>query len=375
MINVLMVIPRFTAEHALLKEQARLDQHRFRTVLCYLSGGAAAGGTDTAGKVHFLAPGKRRVARWSPGLIWRLKSLIEDEEIHLVNCHLYKATLPAVLAAALARRSPPLLVTIHGLGSARTFGRRALNRLLYRRASRIIAVCEAVRRDVIDSNRALAPDRVVAIPNGIDYARFPAPSSREEARRRLPVAQKDGIWFGSVGRLSRGKNNHTLLAAFRRVVDRAPQCRLLIAGTGPEEEPLRALAAELNLTEQVAVVGFRSDIPEVLRSLDVFVTTSLREGIPLALLEAMASGLPTVASGRGGIVEVIDSHEVGTLIEPEEPDQIAQAMLEMASKEASERAKIGALARRRVLEEFSAPRMVAALEELYGTVLAEHGRA
>ncbi len=357
MINILLVLARRATNHPLLNEQAKLDPERFRVVTHCLSGDRP------------LFPAGSRRARWySPRAIAGLKKTIADEGIHIVNSHLYKPTLTSVIAAGRARERPAVLSTIHGLGSGRTWVRRLLNRYFLRRVARTVAVCDAVRQDILDANPWLDPEKVVSIPNGLDYGAFPAEIEKDAARAAIPIEQKKGFWFGAVTRLQRGKNVHTLIEAFRIVADEFSEARLVVAGDGPERDRLEALARSAGLGDRIAFVGFRQDIPRILRAIDCFVHTSLREGIPLALLEAMASNIPAVASDRGGIVEVFGQTPFGFMVNPEDSAAIAAAMKAMISASIDERFAMGQRARQRALSDFSADRMVPALERLYETV-------
>ncbi len=357
MINILLVLARHVANHPLLSEQVKLDPSRFRVVTFCLN--------TTQGQK----------ARWyNPRLISSVRKIIDDEGIHIVNAHLYKPTLTSVLAARgerrphRAHRQPAVISTIHGLGSARTWMRRLMNRYFLRRVARVVAVCDAVRQDILSAHPWLEPQKVIAIPNGLVYDRFPANRSKDAARATIPIARKEGFWFGAVTRLQRGKNVHTLLEAFRTVAAAFDDARLVVAGTGPEKDRLDAMAQSAGQGDRVAFVGFRNDIPEVLRAVDCFVHTSLREGLPLALLEAMASGLPIVASDRGGIVEVFGQTAMGSMVDPEDPAAIAAAMTAMIDAGDDDRAAMGERARQRALCDFGADRMVASLEELYEEV-------
>ena len=124
------------------------------------------------------------------------------------------------------------------------------------------------------------------------------PLPQAEVRRKLlPGSGKDGeFWFGTAGRLSAVKNHEMLLRAFQKVMQRIPRAILIIAGEGELKAALHDLAETLGLGQTVHFLGFRQDIPEILSSLDVFLLPSRREGLPLAMLEAMASGLPVIAS-------------------------------------------------------------------------------
>jgi len=382
MINILQVTPRDAVDHPLLGEQVRLDPRRFRTAVCVL-GKRAEGRADNVDlaadalpPVRFLGCAPRRQRWYNLPLVLKLRRVIEREGAHIVHAHLYKPALPVVLAAMMSRgRAPAVIVTIHGLGSARTRGRRLANRFAYPKVDRIVAVCRAVRDDILAAHPFLAPEKVVSIPNGIDYAPFPAALTRREARERIAAAGGEGFWFGAVTRLSRGKNVDTLLRAFDRVARAYPGCTLIVAGDGPERKRLEGLAASPGLKGRVLFLGFRRDVPEILRACDALVHTSLREGIPLALLEAMATGLPVVASQRGGIIEVLGDIGAGILVDPESAGAVARAMTALIDLGPAGRDEMGCKARERALGGFSAQRMVTGLERLYEDVMQRRGTA
>jgi glycosyltransferase involved in cell wall biosynthesis len=165
--------------------------------------------------------------------------------------------------------------------------------------------------------------------------------------------------------LSTVKNHATLIDAYALVARELPESILVIAGQGELEATLKKRVLDLGLAERVFFVGFRHDIPRLLQALDLFILPSLREGLPLALLEAMASGRPVVASRAGGIPEVVGNGPFARLVEPTDSPALFSAMLEFAMLTADERRTLGEQARRHAVAEFNAERMVAGYEALY----------
>lgn len=366
MINVLLIVKRYSGDYALVNEMARLDERRFRCVVCYLSGERdGKNSLDDRIKTYYLGLKNNEISPWNSRARKLLADIFNNERIDVVNCHLQRTIGLTAFAARRARRPPRLLATLHGLGSADSWKRRFGNWFLYRRLDKVIAVSEGVRQDILRNNWGLNPDKVVTIHNGIDPTPFLADLPRSVARQELLPAGGDGCWFGTLGRLSEVKNQRTLLRAFARVVAVKPEVRLFLAGRGELEEELRSLANSLGLAEQVVFLGFRRDVPLVLRALDVFVLPSLREGLPLSLMEAMCSGLPAVASRVGGIPELFGDADMGKLVDPHDEKSLADAMIFMARQSSEERRRLGENARSRVLASFTAKEMTDQYEAVY----------
>ncbi|MEO6666924.1 MAG: glycosyltransferase, partial [Nitrospiria bacterium] len=175
---------------------------------------------------------------------------------------------------------------------------------------------------------------------------------------------QDAYVFGSVGRLEPPKGHVYLIRAFARVIKMNARARLVLVGDGSLAKPLQEEAAHLGLVERVVFTGSRRDVPYLLRAMDLFVFPSLWEGQGLALVEAMASGLPVVASRVGGVSEVVSDGCTGQLVPPGSPEALAEAMLAVMASPARARA-MGAAGRARSETVFGAAHMIKRLEELY----------
>lgn len=173
--------------------------------------------------------------------------------------------------------------------------------------------------------------------------------------------------IGTVGNLTPKKDQATLLAAHAALLRRHPGARLVLVGAGPLEAQLRSRAAELGITDSVLLAGSRSDVPLLLPGLDVFTLSSRQEGLPVALMEAMTSGLPSVVTRVGGMPEVLDDDGQGLLVEPGDPVALAGALGRLAGDEAL-RARLGAAARERA-KRFDVAGAQRAVEAVYEQVL------
>ncbi len=369
MITILQLIKRYCGNHPLHNEFARLDPKIFRTVVCYL-GGKDDGHNQIdqiADRVYYFGVKNGNVRWYNFSLVKQLAEVIDREGVHVVNCQLHRTVPIGVVAALRAAHKPLVLSTVHGLGGSSTFRRRIQNRLWHRFVHRIVTVSEAVRADVLAHNPALIPEKVETIHNGLRFDAFTQNIDDPESVSR----KQKSISFGTVGRLSAVKNHETLIRAFARLLEQIPDATLYIAGRGELEEKLKDLTRQLRIEAKVVFLGFRSDIPDLLRQWDVFVFPSLREGLPLSLLEAMASGLPVIAANVGGIPEIFPSDPIGILVEPTDEDELTQAMQMLAQKTPRDLQVLGENARRRALEHFSAAGMVEKYQRLYGNVFEE----
>jgi len=210
----------------------------------------------------------------------------------------------------------------------------------------------------------------VAICNGVDTHRF-RPGGRQVARAALGIGP-ERIVVGTVGRLDPVKDQVGLLRAFSRVVDDS-RVLLLIAGDGPCRAELETTVSALGLDGRVRLLGERDDVPSVLAAMDVFVLCSIAEGISNTILEAMATGLPVVATRVGGNPELVVDGKTGCLVEPRSPAALA-ASLRRYFEDPRLLAQHGGSARALAVAGFSLERMVGAYEQLYERLLDVKGR-
>lgn len=190
-------------------------------------------------------------------------------------------------------------------------------------------------------------ERPIVLPNGIDLSRYSQldPRRVSEVRRRLGVSEGAFV-FVSVGRLTDVKNHQALIRALAEVRARQKEVTLFIVGQGPLEKELAGLACQLGIPDAVHLLGFRADVAECLATSDAFVLPSKTEGMPLALIEALAVGLPTIASDVGGISEVLGDPPAGLLIRHSVETELAEAMLRVVSSPTL-RAELGKAAKYR----------------------------
>lgn len=299
-----------------------------------------------------------------PRVLARLVALIRREHIDLIHAHLPVAGIWARVAARLAGRLR-VVYTEHNVPQRYAPITRILNRRTYRMNDVVIAVSDEVRRGI--EPYANGRPRIVTIQNAVDAQALGAMEVDPAAIRREFGFPPDALLVTTVGNLTPKKGHTFLLDAAARIASRHPCARFLIVGQGPLTESLRAEAARLKLNGTVAFAGFRADAVRLMAASDLFVLSSLFEGLPVTLLEAMALGKPTVVTRVGGIPEVTDESS-SVLVEAGDPDALAAAIGALLEAPAR-RGQMGETARARARARYGVPQMVKAIEQIYGDLL------
>ena len=371
-IRVLYVVGNFVAggaERHLLELWKRIDRRRFEVAIaCFRREGAFLAEVESLGwPVRELGVGRRIYDPSGLAGFGRLVRLIRDLRPQVVHGYLFGPNLLAALAGRLTG-VPAVVVAKRNVDAFESRRQRLAQRFAHRLATHVTAVSEAVADSVVLLGVPRA--RITVIPNGVDATRFAVPASVEEARRALGADASPLV--GSVGCLAARKDYGSLLEALAALAGRGLAFRAALVGDGPERDALEARAEALGLSTRVRFLGERSDIERLLPGLDVFVLSSREEGIPNALLEAMAAARPCVATAVGGTPEVLRDGETGWLVPPGSPGALADALEDALSRPAEARRR-GMAARRAVLEEWSIEAMVRRHEEFYERVAGARG--
>jgi sugar transferase (PEP-CTERM/EpsH1 system associated) len=306
---------------------------------------------------------QHRPDRWNALRMARLFRALRPDIVHSRNWSCVDAILGARLAGV-----PVVIHGEHGREAADPEGRNTLRKRLRRLLAPLVTQFVTVSRDLarwLIEDVGIPARKVTAIWNGVDTRRFDG-RDREDARRALRIPD-GGIAIGTVGRLDPVKDQVGLIRAFARVAG-DPRALLLIAGDGPCWGELETAVAALGLTGRVRLLGERADVPRVLAGLDVFALSSLGEGISNTILEAMATGLPVVATRVGGNPELVVDGSTGLLVPPRSPEALASALRPYLDEPALA-ARHGRAGRARAETYFSLDRMVAAYGNLYVRLL------
>ena len=280
----------------------------------------------------------------------------------VVHWHAARAHALGAMAAAFAPVPARILSRRVDFLVRRSLG----SRILYAQPIDAIAAISGGVRDALIRSGVDAA-RIRVIPSGIDLAPFDAPFDRAALRAKLGIAETDVLAL-QVAALAPHKSQKTLLQAMAVMRPRHPNLRVWIAGEGPLRDALLREHASLGLGESVRFLGFREDVTDLLRAADLFVISSHLEGLGTSILDAMAAGLPVVATRVGGIPEAVTDGETGILVPPFVPPMLAQALSELAG-DPERRARLGEAGRQRA-RLFSADRTEELTRELYEEILA-----
>jgi glycosyltransferase involved in cell wall biosynthesis len=344
----------------------RYDRSRFDVGLVGLKHPEPA--TDWLGEngvpVHHLGRG-----RFDPRILTDLVALVRRRRTRVLHAHGYAAADFARLAARIG--GAKLVLHEHFADPSMPSYQRLADRTLAPLTDRAIAVSRSTRQFLV-AERFVPPERVHLIWNGAPLAEF-APAGRERAlrvRRDLGLPE-DALVVGTVGRLNAQKGHRFLLDAAAALRERLPRVWTLIVGDGDLLGDLREQAARLGLADRVLFAGHRTDIPDLLAALDVFCISSLYEGTPLTLFEAMASARPIVSTAVDGCREILEDGSNGLLVPPADADALA-AGLERILTQAGLRE---ALARRAFEDSrrYDVQACVDQMEALYDELLDEKG--
>jgi glycosyltransferase involved in cell wall biosynthesis len=312
--------------------------------------------------------------------VLRLADLIRRERPTILHTHTAKAGAVGRVAALLAGRArPPIVVhTFHGhvlrgyFNPVVTFGFRTLERVLARMTTKLVAVSPEVRDDLVRLGVAPASKfAVIRLGIELDQRVGSVNGARAETRRVLGLSG-DPFVVGWVGRMTAVKRTDLVVRAFRALVDRGIDARLLLVGDGPDRDGLERLAHDLGVIKRCLFLGYQEDVARFYDAIDVLLLPSVNEGTPVSVIEALAAERPAVATRVGGTPDVIRDGVDGFLVDSDDPDELAARLAELAG-DAPRRAAMGEAGRKRVLERYAVDRLVDDVDRLYRELLAERG--
>lgn len=292
--------------------------------------------------------------------LFSLMRWIKTQKVDLIHSHEFTMNVYAALAGKLL--GIPVVATVHGKNYYPSVPRRVYAMRLLRRLGATVVAVSSDLRDFLEKDLGLREARV--IPNGIDIPSY-RNADRTEARRALGFGEQEKV-IGAIGNLYPVKGHATLLEALARLDN--PHAHVVIAGRGEEEGRLRQLTEDLSLQERVHLLGFREDVPRLLSAFDIYTLPSFSEGQSLALMEAMAAGLPIVASRVGGNPELLRENETGLLFEAGDAEDLASKLNVFLEKPETGK-RMGVAAFERAAKEFSLDAMM----ERYFALYAESG--
>ena len=348
-------------ETLILQLCARLDRAAYAPSVCVLEGGGPLAVEFEAAGVPVHVMKKGRGVDWR--LPVRLAQLVRREGIDILHTHNTAAWFYGVLAARLS--GLPVVHTEHTSPSYHARRWRKIEKALSLATDRISAVSGSVAR-VMTEEQGIAANKVRVVHNGIEASLYGGAADGAALKAALGIPRSAPV-VGNVARLFPNKDHGTLLRAFKRVVERVSSATLLIAGEGPLRGEVEAEVRRLQLSGTVHLLGNRRDIPALLRVFDLFVLSSVKEGLPMALLEAMAAGKPVVATEVDGNPELVVHEGTGLLVPPGNPDALAEAICRLLQDQGAAQ-RMGRQGRERVRRLFTFERMADAYQDVYASV-------
>jgi glycosyltransferase involved in cell wall biosynthesis len=303
--------------------------------------------------------------------IRQIINIIHDNTIDLVHSQGARADFFARIAGRIAN-APHILCTIampvegFEIGPPRKRIYRIMDRFTERFVKRFITVSESLKEALIEG-RGISSQRVVRIYNGIELDKFRPDLKQSMLKKKWGITQGRPL-IGALGRMVWQKGFTYLIEAIPDILQFLPSVRFVIAGDGPLKKELESLAEDLNVREQVIFPGFIGQIEQFLSNIDILVVPSVLEGFPMVTLEAMAMGIPIVATQINGVTEQISHGQEGILVPPRNPRELAGAVLRLIEDEELG-ARLGLAARKKIESCFSIERMVRETEQLYLSLL------
>ncbi|RFS14312.1 glycosyltransferase [Emticicia sp. C21] len=296
--------------------------------------------------------------------VWgKVKDILEEEKIEIVHAHGTRANSNTFSAAK--KLGIPLLYTVHGwsfhndqnflVKTVRTFGEK----FLVKNAKKTICVSNS---NYEDGAKRFSMKNATVITNGINLAKFDLTKSFKDIRKEFNIAE-DEVLVGFIARMTSQKDPFTFLKAIAKIPADS-KIKFLIIGDGDSKEAVLKMADELKINSRVIFEKFRQDIPDVLHGIDIFCLPSLWEGLPIALLEAMAMAKAVVATAIDGTKEVIVHEKNGLLVPVMNPDELANALIRLANDKAL-RDRLSSEARLTVERDYNVERMTREVEKIY----------
>ncbi len=350
-------------EMKVLELVKRLDKSRYNITVCSVGQGGPleAEFRKTVERVEIYD----KKFSFDFSLIAKVAILMKEQEIEILQTTLFYADIIGAYAAYLAK--VPVVVSWEPVTGPFTFRHYLSYKLAIQKIDRVVAVSEAIRQQVIHE-RKLPPEKVMTIHYGVDLKKF-ATTDQTMTKTDIGVSD-DHLILGTVARFDYPKGHKYLIDAAPAIVQKYPNARFVLVGDGPLRQEIEQQILKLGLSDHFVMLGFRRDIQQLLGIFDLFILPSLSEGLPNAVLEAMACSKPVVATAVNGVVEVVEDGKTGFLVPPANSDRMAAAVLKIL-KSTENMKNMGKYGRERVVRHFSIEQQIRKFEELYYSLYVE----
>ena len=369
-INVMHVLPSLEIggmENGVVNLVNHLDFDRFESNICCLEGEGPMKNRLNSQQIKIFNMNVGSGIQYRLPL--RLAKLFRQQKVDIVHTHNFDSGLYGVLGAKLAG-TPVVVYGEHGSFLQNNFRRNQLGRLVCKMTDHIVTMSADLEKR-LKVQWCIPVDRASHIVNGIEFEKFSTSLNTNDLKSELGINQKDYV-IGTVGRLVPVKDYATLIDCFSLLKNRIQNVCLVFVGDGPLKRSLIDQAQKLDVINDIKFLGTRDDIPELLHIFDVFCLTSLTEGISNTILEAMAAGIPVIATNVGGTPEIIQPDITGILIPPKNKELLVNA-LERIIQDKELASKLGFQAQQWVQKERSLNRMVQEYSHLYLSLAEKKG--
>ena len=365
-INLALFWPKYSSESTSLNDLVlRLDKDRFNVIFIYLTGFSVEKNLmEEAGYKVFYLSNIEMVKGFRFSILFRLVKILEENNVDILHCHRHKSSIYGALAGMLAK-TPVVLSHVHGLSRTRNIVRRVVNFIVFKRFNRIIGCARSVQDDVLRDNWFLSAEKVSVLENSVDCHCFMEVSITKAQAKKMLGLSSDVFVFGTIGRLAPTKGLTYLIEAFSKVKQKIPSAHLVLFGDGACRAELEEQASKLSCSDSIHFLGHRDNIEQLIKGMDVFILSSIAEGMPRAILEAMAAGIPCIATEAGGIPEIINTPDIGLLVPPMDENALKDAMITLANAPAQKLKNLIEKARERVLTNFNHDVVKKKLENTY----------
>jgi len=305
-----------------------------------------------------------------PRAVFRLLKILREWNPQIITSFMYHANLLGRIAGRLAG----IPVNISSIRNEKFGGpwRERIMRITDWMGN-VSTTNSKIAADKLIKRGVVAKERIRVIPNGLVLEKFAIKNSNRTAfRQKLGIAEDEFVWL-AVGRLEEQKDYPNLLLAFKMIIQDGHEAQLRVAGQGPMLENLQRQSMDLDIYDRVVFLGLRRDIPLLLDAADGFVLSSAWEGLPNAVMEAMAAAKPVVATNVGGVPELVKEGETGFIVPPRNPEALAQAMEKMMALTREKRLEMGNAGRTHIEANYSLKHVVDQWEALYMELLQQKG--
>jgi len=333
------------------------------TVLCLVEGGALESELE---QINVPVVIFNKSSKYDLTILIKLISWMLNNKPSVVHTHLFTADTWGRLAATMAR-VPCIITTVHSTNSWKGAIHRLVDKALSFVTDRIVACSDEVA-NVLKKEFKISKDRIAILSNGIDFRRFD--TLNLTTINEIDLLAPDIVKIVVIGRLHPAKGHLDLIRAIAKLKTVTTKFHVFLVGEGELKDEIITKCTENNISNFITLMGQRTDIPEILAKTDIFVMPSHWEGLPMALLEAMAMSMPVIASRVGGIPDVIKDGFNGLLIDKSDDAELANKIAQLLADERM-RIKLGVEAKKTVIENYSAKNVSKGYESLYQKILAD----